>query len=112
MPEVEIISPWKDPEWLNEFKGRTDLIDYAKKENIPIDVTHEKPYSTDENTPLSVPARGVLNNDTDPDATDILAVTSILTTGTVGQGLNYGWVPYNFQNQFNVPSTHLPFGIR
>ena len=49
MPDVKIISPWKDQEWLKQFKGRTDLIKYAEKEKIPIDVTLKKPYSTDEN---------------------------------------------------------------
>jgi len=49
MPDVHIISPWKDAEWLSHFKGRPDLIAYAKKENIPIDVTVKKLYSTDEN---------------------------------------------------------------
>jgi argininosuccinate synthase len=49
LPNVQIISPWKDSEWLDQFKGRTDLIKYAKKENIPIDVSLKKPYSTDEN---------------------------------------------------------------
>jgi len=49
MPNVKIISPWKEDDWLSEFKGRKDMIDYAKKEKIPIDVTLKKPYSTDEN---------------------------------------------------------------
>jgi len=49
LPEVNIISPWKEDDWLNEFKGRKDLINYAKKHNIPIDVSLKKPYSTDEN---------------------------------------------------------------
>jgi len=49
MPNVKIISPWKDEEWLKQFKGRTDLINYAKKEKIPINVSLKKPYSTDEN---------------------------------------------------------------
>jgi len=49
MPDVKIISPWKNQEWLKKFKGRTDLIKYAEKEKIPIDVTLKKPYSTDEN---------------------------------------------------------------
>ena len=44
-PNIEIIAPWR--EW--EFKGRTDLIEYAKKYNIPITSTHEKPYSMDRN---------------------------------------------------------------
>ncbi|UCH72415.1 MAG: argininosuccinate synthase [Thermoplasmatales archaeon] len=49
MPNVEIVSPWKNKEWLKQFKGRSDLIDYAKKKKIPVDVTYKKPYSTDEN---------------------------------------------------------------
>ena len=49
MPNVKIISPWKEDEWLSQFKGRTDLINYALKHNIFCDVTKQKPYSTDEN---------------------------------------------------------------
>lgn len=44
-PDLKIIAPWR--EW--EFKGRTELIEYAKKHNIPIPVTLEKPYSIDAN---------------------------------------------------------------
>ncbi len=49
MPEVEIISPWKDEAFLEKFKGRTDLIEYAEKMGIPIESTKDKPYSIDEN---------------------------------------------------------------
>lgn len=49
MPDAKIISPWKEDDWLSVFKGRKDLINYAKKEKIPVDVTLKKPYSTDEN---------------------------------------------------------------
>ncbi len=49
LSEVEIISPWKEKEWLAQFKGRIDLIKYAKKEGIPISATLEKSYSVDEN---------------------------------------------------------------
>jgi argininosuccinate synthase len=49
MPNVQIISPWKDPEFLSEFKGRTDLIQYAKEQGIPIESTLDKPYSMDDN---------------------------------------------------------------
>lgn len=49
MPKAQIMSPWKEEAWLSQFKGRTDLIAYAQKESIPIDVTLKKPYSTDEN---------------------------------------------------------------
>jgi len=48
-PGIIIISPWKDPEFLQEFKGRTDLIRYAKKWGIPVKATRKKPYSEDEN---------------------------------------------------------------
>ena len=48
-PDVKVISPWKDAEFLAQFKGRDDLIDYAKKNGIPVSQTHKKPYSEDEN---------------------------------------------------------------
>jgi argininosuccinate synthase len=49
MPEVEIYSPWKDPEFLGQFKGRTDLINYAREHSIPVEATTDKPYSMDDN---------------------------------------------------------------
>jgi argininosuccinate synthase len=48
-PQLEVISPWKDKEFLAQFQGRTDLIAYAKKHSIPVEATAEKPYSSDEN---------------------------------------------------------------
>ncbi len=48
-PRIKVIAPWKDEEFLSRFKGRTDLINYAKEKGIPIKATHEKPYSTDAN---------------------------------------------------------------
>jgi argininosuccinate synthase len=49
LPGVKVISPWKDPEFLAEFKGRSDLIRYAEKHGIPIKATSAKPYSEDSN---------------------------------------------------------------
>ena len=49
MPEVKIISPWKDEEFLQVFQGRTDMINYAQKKGIPVPVTADKPYSSDDN---------------------------------------------------------------
>ncbi|MFA7710355.1 MAG: argininosuccinate synthase, partial [Candidatus Neomarinimicrobiota bacterium] len=43
------ISPWKDPEFLSEFKGRSDLIKYAEKYKIPVKASLSKSYSEDEN---------------------------------------------------------------
>jgi argininosuccinate synthase len=48
-PDVKVISPWKDPEFLQTFKGRTDLLRYAAEKNIPVKASLTKPYSEDDN---------------------------------------------------------------
>ena len=49
MPDVKIISPWKEKEWLSQFEGRYDIHTYAEKYNIPVKASLKKPYSEDEN---------------------------------------------------------------
>ena len=44
-PDLKVISPWR--EW--SFQGRADLVEYAKKHDIPVPVTAKKPYSMDRN---------------------------------------------------------------
>ncbi len=44
-PGIKVIAPWR--EW--KFKSRTELINYAKKHDIPVPVTAAKPYSQDRN---------------------------------------------------------------
>jgi argininosuccinate synthase len=48
-PDIKVIAPWKDPEFLQTFKGRTDLLKYASEKNIPVKASISKPYSEDEN---------------------------------------------------------------
>jgi argininosuccinate synthase len=48
-PGIRVIAPWKDPEFLAEFKGREDLLQYAAKHGIEVQATAGKPYSEDEN---------------------------------------------------------------
>lgn len=48
-PNILCISPWRDPEFISEFKGRTDLINYAQKWDIPVKASKTKSYSEDEN---------------------------------------------------------------
>lgn len=43
------IAPWRDPEFLEKFKGRSDLLAYAAAHNIPVDATPKAPYSLDAN---------------------------------------------------------------
>ncbi len=58
-PGIKIIAPWR--EW--DFKGREDLIEYARSKNIPIPVTKEKPYSSDGNL-LHISFEGGILEDT------------------------------------------------
>jgi len=44
-PNIEVLAPVR--EW--EFKAREEQVEYAKKHNIPVKVTKEKPYSIDRN---------------------------------------------------------------
>jgi argininosuccinate synthase len=48
-PSIKVFAPWKDVKFLAEFKGRTDMLNYAKKYNIPIKATKSKSYSEDDN---------------------------------------------------------------
>ncbi len=48
-PAIKVIAPWKNRKFLNVFKGRTDLLDYAEKHSIPTKQSASKPYSEDDN---------------------------------------------------------------
>jgi argininosuccinate synthase len=48
-PKIKVIAPWKMQEFLDEFKGRTDMLNYAEKNNIPVKASLKKPYSEDDN---------------------------------------------------------------
>lgn len=48
-PKIKVISPWKDPEFLRQFKGRQCMLDFTEKHGIPVKATKEKSYSEDEN---------------------------------------------------------------
>ncbi len=48
-PDIKVIAPWKDPEFLSQFKGRTDLLNYADKHGIEVEATKKAPYSMDAN---------------------------------------------------------------
>ncbi|RLC06644.1 MAG: argininosuccinate synthase [Deltaproteobacteria bacterium] len=48
-PKIKVIAPWKNTAFLSAFKGRTDLLEYAKKYGIQTKQTASKPYSEDDN---------------------------------------------------------------
>ncbi len=61
-PQLEVFAPWKDADFLARFKGRSDLLAYAAEHGIEMDVTVEKPYSTDENLMHKSYEAGVLED--------------------------------------------------
>jgi argininosuccinate synthase len=48
-PNIKVISPWKDGEFLSQFQGRSDMIRYAAGHRIPVKASISKPYSEDDN---------------------------------------------------------------
>lgn len=48
-PDIKVIAPWRDEKFLAQFPGRQEMIAYAKKNNIPVKATKDKPWSSDEN---------------------------------------------------------------
>ena len=58
-PDLKIISPWR----IWDFRGREDLMEYARSKNIPVPVTKDKPYSSDRNL-LHISFEGGILEDT------------------------------------------------
>ena len=48
-PNIKVIAPWRDPEFRQQFPGRTEMIAYAESHGIPIRQSLKKPYSMDRN---------------------------------------------------------------
>ncbi len=48
-PELEVIAPWRQDRFREEFPGRAEMIAYAEKHHIPIQATAKKSYSMDRN---------------------------------------------------------------
>lgn len=71
-PSLNIIAPWR----IWEFKGREDLMEYARSKNIPVPVTKEKPYSTDRNL-LHISFEGGILEDTWNEPSEEMFVLSV-----------------------------------
>jgi argininosuccinate synthase len=71
-PDIRVVAPWR--EW--EFKGRSDLIAYAKEHDIPVTATAEKPYSTDRNLMHVSYEGGILEDPWAEPPADIFQMTS------------------------------------
>ncbi len=71
-PDIKVVAPWR--EW--EFKGRSDLIAYAKEHHIPVTATQQKPYSTDRNLMHVSYEGGILEDPWAGPPEDIFQMTS------------------------------------
>jgi len=47
--KLRCIAPWRDAEFIESFKGRSDLLAYCTKHGIPVDAKPKANYSIDEN---------------------------------------------------------------
>ncbi len=48
-PELQVIAPWREERYREQFPGRAEMIRYCEKHGIPVQATAKKPYSTDRN---------------------------------------------------------------
>lgn len=75
-PDIQVVSPWKEPSFYERFKGRTDLFEYAKKHNIPLPVTPKNPWSMDANLLHISYESGILEKPECPPPDNIYQMTS------------------------------------
>ncbi len=48
-PDIKVYAPWRDPEFVSEFPGRKQMLDYCETNSLPIKPASEATYSTDAN---------------------------------------------------------------
>src|SRR5437868_1662267 len=48
-PELEVIAPWREARFREEFPGRAEMIAYCEEKRIPVQASAKKPYSMDRN---------------------------------------------------------------
>ena len=48
-PELQVIAPWRDASFRDQFPGRAEMIQYCEAKKIPVEASARKPYSMDRN---------------------------------------------------------------
>ena len=48
-PSLHVYAPWRDPEFVQQFPGRQQMLDYCEANDLPIRPSRESRYSTDAN---------------------------------------------------------------
>ncbi len=102
-PEMKVYAPWRDPELLAQFPGRTQMAEYLNQFGIQATVGGKKKYSTDANlaglsheaedlesleTPVTIvePIMGVWPQDA-PDRIETVAITFVAGRPTAINGV-------------------------
>src|SRR3989338_2380886 len=74
-PKIKVLAPWKMDSFLQQFKGRTDLINYAQAKGIEISSTIKKPYSEDDTLLHISHEAGILEDPAHEPTEDIFSKT-------------------------------------
>lgn len=77
-PDIKVISPWKEEEFLNQFKGRNDLLNYAKEWGIEVSASKKRSYSEDENLMHISHEAGELEDPSNRPSEDVFSLTNSL----------------------------------
>jgi len=48
-PDLQVIAPWRDARYRDEFPGRQEMIAYCENKKIPVQASAKKPFSMDRN---------------------------------------------------------------
>jgi len=48
-PGIEVIAPWRETEFREEFPGRKEMLRYCKRKGVAVEASASKPYSMDRN---------------------------------------------------------------
>ncbi len=105
-PQLTVYAPWRDPAFLEKFRGRAEMIDFCQARGIPITASKSKPYSTDANILGLTHEAGILEFlDTPP-----TAITPIMGVHTTDAPEQPESVSVTFERGIPVAlnGTHLP----
>lgn len=74
-PTLQMVAPWRIPEFFNRFEGRQALMEYAESKGIPVVQKKGKSYSMDENLLHISYESGVLEDPSKPGPEDMWIMT-------------------------------------
>jgi len=74
-PDITVLAPWKMDNFLDQFKGRSDMLAYADQYDIPVKASRAIPYSEDDNLLHISHEAGILEDPNAPCAEEVYSRT-------------------------------------